>query len=175
MCILELREVAILLLLNCTQIHSNKCTLVICREICDYNNKINLWQVEFVMCLLLDIEHLSIKCCNKSCNNTKHNSWIHTTTLHIYLHYHIRFHGAVMPTVTPSAMLSAAGSQCHGGASLPGWECSAVAVWCWHLVWQQQLYIMESALANIVLVAATVCMWVKLATLLILAWWVSAV
>ena len=126
------------------------------------------------MCLLLDIEHLSIKCCNKSCNNTKHNSWIHTTTLHIYLHYHIRFHGAVMPMVTPSAMLSAAGSQCHGGASLPGWECSAVAVWCWHLVWQQQLYIMELALANIVLVAATVCMWVKLATvLLILAWCVS--
>ena len=121
------------------------------------------------MCLLLDIEHLSIKCCNKSCNNTIHNSWIHTTTLH-----YIRFHGAVMPMVTPSAMLSAAGSQCHGGASLPGWECSAVAVWCWHLVWQQQLYIMELALANIVLVAATVCMWVKLATvLLISAWCVS--
>ena len=41
--LLELRVVAILLLLNCTQIHSNKCTLVICREICNYNNKIKLW------------------------------------------------------------------------------------------------------------------------------------
>ena len=143
--LLELSVVAILLLLNCTQIHSNKCTLVICMEICNYNNKIKLWVCHVTCAFSWTL--------NTHCNNTIHNIWIHRRTLS---------HGAVMPMVTPSAMLSAAGSQCHGGASLPGWECSAVAVWCWHLVWQQQLYIMELALANIVLVAATVCMWVKL-------------